>query len=93
MDNAQKALVYWLAALLVFSVFECTKISTDFYNTYFFVVAQSPLYALVMFGSYALCSIGYHLYVLEDCVDAQKELSNEIKEARQFLGTKGMKFD
>ena len=38
MNNSQKALVMWLAALLTFSVVEWSKISTDFFNTYFFVV-------------------------------------------------------
>jgi hypothetical protein len=54
---------------------EWTSINNDFFNTYFFVVAQMPLYGLVLFGCYALCSIGYHLYVLEDCTQAQKELT------------------
>jgi hypothetical protein len=93
MDNAQKAMVGWLAALLFFSLFECCSVYHDFFSTYFFVVLQMPLYALVMFGSYALMTIGYHLYVLVDCNDAHAEIRREIDEAKAFLTQKGMKFD
>jgi hypothetical protein len=93
MHNASTALVAWLVALLTFSLLEWTAISNDLFNTYFFVVAQLPLYGLVLFGCYALCSIGYHLYVLEDCTAAQKELQREIVEARRELSSKGLKFD
>ena len=52
-----------------------------------------PLYAVVLFGCYALICIGYHMIVLEDCKEAQDELFQEIKEARKFLTSKGMKFE
>jgi len=52
-----------------------------------------PLYAVVLFGCYALICIGYHMIVLEDCKEAQDELLQEIKEARKFLTSKGMKFE
>ncbi len=76
MGNASKALVAWLAALIVFCILEYSYVSTDLFNTYFFVVAQLPLYGLVLFGAYAMCSIGYHLVVLEDCTAAHKELTD-----------------
>ena len=31
--------------------------------------------------------------IIDDCKDAQDELLVEIKQARQFLTSKGMKFD
>jgi hypothetical protein len=46
-----------------------------------------------MFGCYSLICIGYHMIVLSDCKDAQDELLSEIKQARAFLTSKGMKFD
>ena len=49
---------------------EWSKIGNDFFGTYFFVVLQMPFYGLVMFGSYAMMSIGWHLFVLKDCNDA-----------------------
>ena len=49
-------------------------VDIEFFKTYFFVVAQMPLYSLVLFGCYAMMSIGYHLLVLEDCTEAEKEL-------------------
>ena len=74
MRNFSVVLVAWLAIMLVLSVFEYSTIAKDLFHTYFFFVAQMPLYGLVLFGCYALCSIGYHLMVLEDSVDAHTEL-------------------
>ena len=74
MRNFSAALIAWLAILLLLSVFEYSTIAHNLFHSYFFFVAQLPLYGLVLFGSYALCSIGYHLMVLEDSVDAHTEL-------------------
>lgn len=67
------------------------SISSDFWHSWFFLVAQLPLYGLVLFGSYALVHCGYHLFVLEDCNAAQQELVKEIEEARTELKRKGVK--
>ena len=93
MDNAQKALVGWMSALLVCSLFECCSLYHHFFETYFFFVLQMPFFALVLFGSYAMMSIGYHLFVLVDCHDAHAEIRKEIVEAKEYLTKKGMKFD
>jgi len=86
------ALVLWLTVLIALSVFESERIKADFWHSYFFIVAQMPLQGLVLFGSYALCSIGYHLMVLEDCNDAHAELLKEIDMAKADLKRKGLKF-
>mmetsp|Transcript_27498 Transcript_27498/g.19881 ORF Transcript_27498/g.19881 Transcript_27498/m.19881 type:complete len:98 (-) Transcript_27498:205-498(-) len=44
-----------------------------------FFISCMPLHALVLFGAYTLCSLGYHLMVLEDCTDAHKELLKEVE--------------
>ena len=91
MRNFSFALVTWLAMLLVLSVTEYKTVSADFFHSYFFFVAQLPLYGLVLFGCYALCSIGYHLLVLEDSVDAHAELKQQIELAKSELKRKGVK--
>jgi hypothetical protein len=63
----------------------------SFRLVYFFIAAQMPLYFIVLFGCYALCSIGYHLLVLEDCTKARDELQREIKLATSDLQSKGVK--
>ena len=83
--------MFWLATLIACSLLEHKAIKTDFWNTYFFITLQMPLYALVMFGSYALCSIGWHLMVLEDCTDAHRELVAEVALAKSELKRKGVK--
>jgi hypothetical protein len=64
--NAAIGIILWLAALLVLSV---TEVRTDQFKanpfvSHTFFVFQLPLYGLVLFGSYSLCDIGYHLMVL-----------------------------
>jgi len=60
--------------------------------SYTFFVLTLPLYFLVLFGCYTLVMIGYHMIILQDCKEAQDELLDEIKNARTFLTSKGMKF-
>jgi len=66
LGNAAKALILWVAALLVLSVTEMQTESfkKNPFTTYTFFVVQLPLYCLVLFGCYSLCDIGYHLMVL-----------------------------
>ena len=66
MRNSAALLVIWLAVLLFLSLTEMRSeaFSKNVFQTYTFVVLQLPLHALVLFGSYALCSIGWHLIVL-----------------------------
>ena len=66
LGNTAIMLVFWLLALLILSL---TEMRTESFKanpfvSYSFFVLQLPLYSLVMFGSYALCDIGYHLMVL-----------------------------
>ena len=88
-------MVVWLAVLLALSITEMQTLAfktgkVKFLSTYTFVVMQLPLHALVLFGSYALCNIGYNLMVLgklynlvtpyiEDCPAAHNELVKEIE--------------
>lgn len=90
MGNAGKALVVWMAALVLTALLEWYWIGSDVFNTHFFVVAQAPLYALVLFGAYAMFSIGYHLWTLEDCTEADKELKAQVETAKKELRSKGM---
>ena len=88
-------MVVWLATLLALSITELQTLAfktgkVKFLSTYTFVVLQLPLHLLVLFGSYALCNIGYNLMVLgklnklvtifvEDCPAAHNELVKEIE--------------
>jgi len=74
---------------------DCTRkeVSKDLYHSYFFFVLTLPLYAIVLFGANALINIGWHLFTLRDCDEAYHELTGQIKQAREELSKKGMKFD
>ena len=52
-----------------------------------------PFWGLVTFGAYALISIGMSLMALSNCDKAAAELTEEIKEAKKDLKSKGFKFD
>jgi hypothetical protein len=74
---------------------------TDPYRSCFFWVLQLPLYGIILFGCYALLSIGWHLFTLskpfmcingkEDCDDAYLELKGQVEAARAGLAKKGFK--
>ena len=54
-------------------------------------IAQIPFALLVYFGCYSLINIGWHLFILDDCEDAHKELLQDIALAKADLKKKGMK--
>lgn len=61
------AFLLWLSTLTALLFCDCTRKelqSKDPYSSYFFFVLQLPLYGLVVFGSYAMMQIGYHLFTL-----------------------------
>ena len=105
--NAAISLILWLATLLVLSVTEMRSeaFKANPLNSYTFFVFQMPLYCLVLYGSYSLCDIGYHLIVLgkfflrffaklmcvDDCHEAHRELLKEIEMAKADLTKKGVK--
>ena len=61
--------------------------------SYTFAVQAFPYWCLVTLGCYAMGSIGYKLWVLEDCKEDERSLQEEMKEARAELAKKGFKFD
>ena len=85
-------LVVWLIALIVAISLEDNKQGLS-QHSYTWFILTLPLYCLVMFGCYALINIGYHMITISDCLEAQEEVFRQVKEARQFLSSKGMKFD
>ena len=60
------SLVFWIIALLVAITFESNE--KDFKkhpeHSYTFFLLTLPLYFIVMFGSYTMITIGYHMFVL-----------------------------
>ncbi|XP_054846899.1 dolichol-phosphate mannosyltransferase subunit 3 [Eublepharis macularius] len=51
-----------------------------------------PTYLLVTFGCYSLGVVGYRLASFNDCEEAARELQAQIREARDDLARRGMKF-
>ncbi|KAL8184510.1 UNVERIFIED_CONTAM: Dolichol-phosphate mannosyltransferase subunit 3 [Gekko kuhli] len=51
-----------------------------------------PTYLLVTFGCYSLGTVGYRLATFNDCEEAARELQAQIREARDDLARRGMKF-
>lgn len=50
-----------------------------------------PVYLLVVFGCYALATLGYRVATFNDCEEAARELQGQIKEAKEDLRKKGLK--
>lgn len=51
-----------------------------------------PAYLLVTFGCYSLGVVGYRVATFNDCEEAAQELHMHIKEAREDLRKKGLRF-
>jgi Dolichol-phosphate mannosyltransferase subunit 3 (DPM3) len=60
------AFLLWFGSLTTLLFCDCTRkeLENSPYNSYLFWVMQLPLYAIVLFGCYALISIGWHLLTL-----------------------------
>jgi hypothetical protein len=95
LQNSVFAFIAWFGALTALLFCDCTRkeLSIDPYHSCFFLVLTLPLYAIVLFGANALINIGWHLFTLRDCDEAYHELVGQIKQAREELSKKGMKFD
>ena len=95
LQNSVFAFLAWFGALTALLFCDCTRkeLSIDPYHSCFFLVLTLPLYAIVLFGANALINIGWHLFTLRDCDEAYHELVGQIKQAREELSKKGMKFD
>ena len=79
-----------IGAAWAFVTFDILKMSIP--RTYREVAWPMPLYLLVTFGCYSLATVGYRVATFNDCDDAAKELQAQIKEAREDLRKKGLKF-
>ena len=51
-----------------------------------------PLLLLVLFGLYSVFVICYRVVTFNDCPEAAEELQKQIKEAKEDLKKKGLKF-
>ena len=60
------AFLLWFGALTTLIFCDCTRkeLMSDPYRSCFFWVLQLPLYGIILFGCYALLSIGWHLFTL-----------------------------
>lgn len=54
------------------------------------VLPVIPWWALVSFGCYALFSLGYGVFTLQDKEEKYVELKEQIAEAKTFLKAKGV---
>lgn len=95
MQRSVFVFIAWLGSLTALLFCDCTRkeLSQDPYHSWFFMVLTLPLLAIVLFGANALINIGWHLFTLRDCDEAYHELVGQIKQAREELSKKGMKFD
>jgi len=67
MNRALVAFLLWLSTLVVLLSCDCVRKelqAEDPFRSYFFFVLHLPLYALVLFGCYALITIGWHLLTI-----------------------------
>lgn len=57
------------------------------------VILFLPVFLIVGFALYSVAVIGYRVATFNDCMDAAKELKQDIEDAKKDLLLKGFKFD
>ena len=80
LSKSMYSLIVWLLVLVLAITLEgdTKAFNSNPQQSFTFFLLSLPLYSVVLFGCYSLISIGYHLFILEDCKDAQDELLLEI---------------
>ncbi|XP_076029368.1 dolichyl-phosphate mannosyltransferase subunit 3 [Oratosquilla oratoria] len=90
-------LMEWLtgAALIMgpWAAVVSEMIKNELTDKYFTIILLLPFIFLAIFGFVSLSIIAYRVYNFNDCEEAAQELQTQIKEAREDLTKKGMKFD
>ncbi|GFO44443.1 hypothetical protein PoB_007094800 [Plakobranchus ocellatus] len=86
----------WLLAASTFMVawlsYVAGYLNTSLSQEYHEVILVLPLYVLMAFASYSLAVIGYRVATFNDCIEASKELQEDVKEARKDLERRGYKY-
>jgi len=75
----------WLALFLGY-IPTSAKVQED-------VVPFIPIWAVVAFGAYLLCKLGYGVLTFNDVPEAHKELMAQIQQAKDELRKKGVDVD
>jgi dolichyl-phosphate mannosyltransferase polypeptide 3 len=87
-------LLEWLSAIaLLASVWLAVltgKLLPSVSREHFTLVLASPVFAVVLFGLYALSVLVYRVATFNDCEDAARELREEIVEAKKDLAKNGL---
>ncbi|GMM47598.1 hypothetical protein DAPK24_041960 [Pichia kluyveri] len=89
MTKAYETAVFFFAITSIYAALYFGVIPTSeiFHNE---ILPVIPWWALISFGSYALFSLGYGVYTLQDKEDKYIELKEQISEAKTFLKSQGV---
>lgn len=89
-------LMQWLVGVsllaVVWALIAFDLLDLNLPEAYRDVAWPMPAYLLVSFGCYSLGVVGYRVATFNDCEEAARELHMHIKEAREDLGKKGLRF-
>ncbi|KAL7638038.1 UNVERIFIED_CONTAM: hypothetical protein RMT77_011664 [Armadillidium vulgare] len=66
-------------------------VRNEFTKKYFTVIFCTPFVLVGVFGVVSLLIIAYRVFTFNDCIEAEKELKQQIKMAKADLTKKGLK--
>ncbi|MCL4115220.1 UNVERIFIED_CONTAM: hypothetical protein GTU68_006257 [Idotea baltica] len=69
------------------------QVKNDFTQKNFTIIFLIPFILVALFGVVSLFIIAYRVYTFNDCIEAEKELQQQIKMAKDDLAKKGLKVD
>jgi len=94
MIDKMTKLIEWLTGIsVVFGVWITVvfNLIDNIPSEIYLVVFPLPLLLVIAFGLYSVVVVLYRVITFNDCVEAAKELKEQIEEARQDLTKHGLK--
>ncbi|XP_055372016.1 dolichol-phosphate mannosyltransferase subunit 3 [Condylostylus longicornis] len=92
MTNLMRWLLYMSFCLIPYFGIVFEVIRSPILSDWMFEIKILPFVFVILFGLYAIITVLYRTFTFNDCPEAEKEIQEQIIEARIDLISKGFKF-
>ena len=78
--------------LVIIIIVSIVKFENEFTREFYQLILLLPVLLVGVFGVVSVAIIAYRVYTFNDCAEAASELQQQIKQAKNELSLKGIKF-